>query len=304
VPQIDAVDAGERFAGAVVILGVDEVVATRSSVSRGSGWRRGRGPWPRAPSRPGPRRRRAPAVVGAGSSGARAALHESLGRNGVVVLLQGQVAGGQVGLQAVGLLLEDRVVVAFKHLPSIGAAQEGASAYGNSIFGALVPPRLPLRQDATSSSSSAAASALPLRRRTSRPRRRRRTLSGNRVSRPQASRTPRRSRPSPGGPGSRGATTPPRREASPCPGQQPAGTLRTPGVVEVQDVVDGELGWERERDHEAAASKNVADLKDISSHRPALAGCLALILRSPAVHGNVWRCCGGDGGSMVQCPAD
>ena len=92
--------------------------------------------------RPDPRRREGtgqqvvePRVLGGGLRG----LAERLRREGVVLLVQGQLGRGEVGVDEVGLLLDGDVVELVEHLLGVGAAEEEVPPEADPAFRRGVP---------------------------------------------------------------------------------------------------------------------------------------------------------------------
>ena len=60
---------------------------------------------------------------------------ERLGRQGVVLLVEGQLGRGEVGLDEVGLLLHGDVVELVEHLAGIGPAEQEEPPEREAVFG-------------------------------------------------------------------------------------------------------------------------------------------------------------------------
>ena len=68
-------------------------------------------------------------------------LPERLGRQGVVLFVQGQLGRGEIGLHEVGLLLGDDVVELVQHLARIGAAEQKEPPDGDEALRRGIAPR-------------------------------------------------------------------------------------------------------------------------------------------------------------------
>ena len=72
-------------------------------------------------------------------------LLERLRRQGVVLLVEGQLGRGEIGLDEVGLLLGHGVVELVEHLLRVGAAEQEETAEGDAALGRGEPVRGQLR---------------------------------------------------------------------------------------------------------------------------------------------------------------